>query len=214
MNDKIGQLLKNFNDLTNVLTTRISIIELYSKFHLEADHLSNLLNNFEHSVKTQKNADVFHYIDTVWEKIQAQFAILKSIAKLFATEKTKVCMQCTCQTFFRKHSNISRHPRRHHVQHTDRKLCRFVFTDASSQWQTKILLFILMLLMLSSSFSQKDLWIFAICVEFLEIEYTHHSHGREEMDIQNNCRIYYLCLDRDIGLKQRSNDPIFDLSFR
>lgn len=91
VNEKISQLLKNFNDLSNVLTTRIPIIELYLKFHHEAEHLTNLFNNFEHSLKTQKNSDVFHYIDTVWEKIQSQFALLKTLQKLFASEKTKVC---------------------------------------------------------------------------------------------------------------------------
>lgn len=92
VNEKIVQLLKNFNDLSNVLMSRIPIIELFYKFHQEAEHLSNLFNNFEHSVKTQKNSDVFHYIDTVWEKIQAQFSLLKTLAKLFASEKTKVCL--------------------------------------------------------------------------------------------------------------------------
>jgi hypothetical protein len=91
VNEKISQLLKNFNDLSNVLTSRIPIIELFLKFHHEAEHLTNLFNNFEHSLKTQKNSDVFHYIDTVWEKIQSQFSLLKTLQKLFASETTKVC---------------------------------------------------------------------------------------------------------------------------
>jgi hypothetical protein len=90
-NDKIRLLLKNSNDLNSFLSARIPILELYLRFHQEADHLTNLFNNLEQTLKTQKRSDDFHYIDTVWAKIQSQFTILKNIAKLFTAEKAKVC---------------------------------------------------------------------------------------------------------------------------
>lgn len=99
--EKIQLLSKNSNDLNNFVSSRIPIIELYLRFHQEADHLTNLFNNLEQTLKTQKRSDDFHYIDTVWSKIQSQFALLKNIAKLFAAEKNKVCsVKC---------SNASRH---------------------------------------------------------------------------------------------------------
>jgi ribosome-associated translation inhibitor RaiA len=89
--EKIGQLLKNWNDLNSFVQARIPIIELYLRFHQEADHLVNLFNNLEQTLRATKHADELHYIDTVWNKIQTQFTLLKNISKLFAAEKIKVC---------------------------------------------------------------------------------------------------------------------------
>jgi ribosome-associated translation inhibitor RaiA len=89
--EKIQQLSKNLSDFTNFVSVRIPVIELYLRFHQEADHLTNLFNNLEQTLKTQKRTDDYHYIDTVWSKIQSQFTLLKNIAKLFAAEKNKVC---------------------------------------------------------------------------------------------------------------------------
>lgn len=91
VNEKIQLLLKNSSDLNSFVSSRIPIIELYLRFHQEADHLTNLFDNLEQTLKTQKRTEDFHYIDTVWSKIQSQFSILKNIAKLFAAEKNKVC---------------------------------------------------------------------------------------------------------------------------
>ena len=91
-NDKIRLLLKNSNDLNSFVSGRMPIIELYLRFHQEADHLTNLFNNLEQTLKTQKRSDDFHYIDTVWAKIQSQFSLLNNIAKLFTAEKAKVCL--------------------------------------------------------------------------------------------------------------------------
>lgn len=91
VNDKVQLLLKNSYDLNKFLSTRIPIIELYLRFHQEADLLRNLFNNLEQTLKTQKHSEDFHYIDTVWIKIQSQFTLLQNVAKLFATEKEKVC---------------------------------------------------------------------------------------------------------------------------
>lgn len=92
VNEKIQLLLKNSSDLSSFVSSRIPIIELYLRFHQEADHLTNLFDNLEQTLKTQKRTEDFHYIDTVWSKIQSQFSILKNIAKLFAAEKNKVCV--------------------------------------------------------------------------------------------------------------------------
>ena len=91
VNEKIKLLSLNWNDLNNFVSARIPIIELYLRFHQEAEHLINLFNNLEQTLKTTKNVDEFHYIDTVWSKIQTQFSLLKNIANLFKTEKIKVC---------------------------------------------------------------------------------------------------------------------------
>jgi hypothetical protein len=89
--EKINLLIKNLNDLNSFVANRVSIIELYLRFHHEAEHLVNLFNNLEQTLKTTKRSEEFHYVDTVWSKIQAQFMLLKNIAKHFNTEKTKVC---------------------------------------------------------------------------------------------------------------------------
>lgn len=91
VNDKLQMMSKNSNDLHNFLSSRIPTIELYLRFHQEAEHLTNLFNNLEQTLRTQKRTDDYHYIDSVWSKIQSQFTILKNIASLFATEKNKVC---------------------------------------------------------------------------------------------------------------------------
>lgn len=91
VDEKIKLLSKNLNDLNSFLSTRIPIIELYLRFHQEADHLTNLFNNLEQTLKTQKHSEDFHYIDTVWSKIQSQFSLLKNISKLFSAEQVKVC---------------------------------------------------------------------------------------------------------------------------
>lgn len=91
VNEKIQLLLKNSSDLNSFVSSRIPIIELYLRFHQEADHLTNLFDNLEQTLKTQKRTEDFHYIDTVWSKIQSQFSLLKNIAKLFQAEKNKVC---------------------------------------------------------------------------------------------------------------------------
>lgn len=96
VNGKIQLLLKNSFDLNSFLSTRIPIIELYLRFHQEADHLTNLFNNLEQTLKTQKHSEDFHYIDTVWSKIQAQFTLLKNVAKLFSSEQAKVCCMRLC----------------------------------------------------------------------------------------------------------------------
>lgn len=92
VNEKLKQLLKNWNDLNSFVSARIPIIELYLRFHQEADHLINLFNNLEQTLKNKKHAEEFHYIDTVWSKIQTQFSLLKNLAKHFNTEKLKVCL--------------------------------------------------------------------------------------------------------------------------
>jgi len=92
VNDRIRLLTKNWNDLNNFLVARIPIIELYERFHHEAEHLTNLFDNLEANLRTTNKTNDFHYIDTVWNKIQQQFTLLKNIAKLFATEKAKVCV--------------------------------------------------------------------------------------------------------------------------
>lgn len=97
VDEKVQLLLKNSRDLNSFLSTRIPIIELYLRFHQEAEHLTNLFNNLEQTLKTQKRQEDFHYIDTVWSKIQSQFSLLKNIAKLFSAEQVKVC----CTTFKR-----------------------------------------------------------------------------------------------------------------
>lgn len=91
VNEKLRLLFKNSNDLNSFVSSRIPIIELYLRFHQEADHLTNLFNNLEQTLKTQKRTDDYHYIDTVWGKIQTQFSLLKNLANLFAAEKNKVC---------------------------------------------------------------------------------------------------------------------------
>jgi hypothetical protein len=91
VNEKINVLIKNWSDLNSFVMARIPIIELYHRFHQEADHLVNLFNNLEQTLRTTKHADELHYIDTVWSKIQSQFTLLKNISKLFAAEKNKVC---------------------------------------------------------------------------------------------------------------------------
>lgn len=91
VNEKIKLLTKNADDLNSFVSSRIKIIELYLRFHQEADHLTNLFNNLEQTLKTQKRSDDYKYIDTVWSKIQSQFTLLKNIASLFAAEKMKVC---------------------------------------------------------------------------------------------------------------------------
>jgi hypothetical protein len=90
VNEKIRLLLKNINELRDFVATRVPLIELYLRFHQEADHLTNLFNNLEQTLRTQKRPDDSHYIDTVWSKIQLQFTLLKNIAKLFDAEKIKV----------------------------------------------------------------------------------------------------------------------------
>lgn len=82
--------MKNSNDLSSFVSLRVPIIELYLRFHQEAEHLTNLFNNLEQTLRTQKRSDDFHYIDTVWSKIQSQFALLKNVASLFTAEKNKV----------------------------------------------------------------------------------------------------------------------------
>lgn len=91
VNEKIQLLVKNSSDLSSFVSSRIPIIELYLRFHQEADHLTNLFSNLEQTLKTQKRSEDFHYIDTVWNKIQSQFTLLKNVAKLFAGEQVKVC---------------------------------------------------------------------------------------------------------------------------
>ncbi len=88
--EKINSLLKNWNDLNSFVAARIPIIELYYRFHQEAEHLVNLFSNLEETLKTSKRSEDFHYIDTVWSKIKTQFMLLKSIAKHFDAEKIKV----------------------------------------------------------------------------------------------------------------------------
>lgn len=88
--EKIDSLMKNWNDLNSFVANRISIIELYLRFHQEAEHLINLFNNLEQTLKTTKRSEEFHYVDTVWNKIQTQFMLLKNIAKHFNAEKVKV----------------------------------------------------------------------------------------------------------------------------
>lgn len=90
VNEKINLLMKNWNDLNSFVAGRIPIIELYYRFHQEAEHLVNLFNNLEQTLKTSKRSEEFHYIDTVWNKIQTQFMLLKSVAKHFSAEKIKV----------------------------------------------------------------------------------------------------------------------------
>jgi hypothetical protein len=90
--EKINLLLKNWNDLHSFVSSRIPIIELYMRFHQEADHLVNLFNNLEQTLKTTKRSEEYHYIDTVWSKIQTQFSLLKNFASMFNTEKMKVCL--------------------------------------------------------------------------------------------------------------------------
>lgn len=82
--------MKNWNDLNSFVANRISIIELYLRFHQEAEHLVNLFDNLEQTLKTTKRSEEFHYVDTVWTKIQTQFSLLKNIAKHFNAEKVKV----------------------------------------------------------------------------------------------------------------------------
>jgi hypothetical protein len=92
VNDKINLLIKNWNDLNSFVSNRIPIIDLYLRFHHEAEHLVNLFDNLEQTLKTTKRSEEFHYVDTVWSKIQAQFMLLKNIAKQFNNEKIKVCL--------------------------------------------------------------------------------------------------------------------------
>lgn len=91
VNEKIKLLVKNWNDLREFIAARIPLIELYIKFHLEAEHLTNLFNNLEQTLKTTIKSNDFHYIDTVWNKIQTQYTMLKTVAKMFTVEKSKVC---------------------------------------------------------------------------------------------------------------------------
>ncbi|CRL08293.1 CLUMA_CG021374, isoform B [Clunio marinus] len=119
VNEKIHLLLKNSSDFNNFLTSRIPVIELYLRFHQEADHLTNLFSNLEQTLKTKKRSEDFHYIDTVWSKIQTQFTVLKNIAKHFTAEKTKVadsylqvdraenCIEKTLDAFSRRQLEIS-----------------------------------------------------------------------------------------------------------
>lgn len=88
--EKIDLLMKNLSDLNNFVANRIPIIELYLRFHQEAEHLINLFDNLEQTLKTTKRSEEFHYVDTVWSKIQTQFMLLKNIAKHFNAEKVKV----------------------------------------------------------------------------------------------------------------------------
>lgn len=91
VSDKLQMLSKNSSDLHNFLLTRIPVIELYLRFHQEAEHLTNLFNHLEQTLKTQKRSNDYHYVDTVWSKIQSQFTLLKNVASLFTAEKNKVC---------------------------------------------------------------------------------------------------------------------------
>lgn len=104
VNEKINLLLKNWNDLNSFVSARIPIIELYLRFQHEAEHLINLFNNLEQTLKTTKRSEEFHYIDTVWSKIQTQFSLLKNIANMFNIEKLKVCLKVegefSCQDGF------------------------------------------------------------------------------------------------------------------
>lgn len=89
VHEKMESLKKNWNDLRNFIRNRVSLIELFLKFHHEAEDLGNMFNTLEQTLKSSAQLDSF-YIDSLWQNIQTQYTHLKSIGRKFLEDYPKV----------------------------------------------------------------------------------------------------------------------------